>query len=334
MIAKIEPGYGLERVKLSEVIPLDAPFTLIISPSTVCNFKCIYCAHSLSNGELEKKGFKASIMKWDTFIEIINQAKEFKRKFKVVSFIGTGEPTCNKRLPDMIKYVKESGIAERVEIITNGALLDEKLILSIINSGLDKIRISIQGLSEEMYKKTCNTRINFNDFVKNMKFLYDNKKDCEICIKIADLALDKYEEKNFYNIFGDICDKIFVENIRPVFDGVNYSMILRDTEDINAYGEKHDKITVCSQGFFTFVVWPNGDVYPCCSLENPSDLGNIHKNTLLEIWNGEKRRNFLLMQLNGNRFFNNVCKKCGAIDCVSKPEDELDKYAEKIKKRI
>ena len=44
----IKPFTGVDdRLKLSQVIPLDTPFTLNIYPSNACNFKCIYCVQSL-----------------------------------------------------------------------------------------------------------------------------------------------------------------------------------------------------------------------------------------------------------------------------------------------
>jgi sulfatase maturation enzyme AslB (radical SAM superfamily) len=52
MSAEVKPAYGLERVHLAHVVPLTMPFTVFLSVSTVCNFKCKYCIHVLSKDSL------------------------------------------------------------------------------------------------------------------------------------------------------------------------------------------------------------------------------------------------------------------------------------------
>lgn len=341
MAAKKERGCDTDRQKLYDVLPLNAPFTLNIAVSSICNFKCNYCIHSLSKEELNKKGFKFKNMDWNVFNKIIEDSKQFDEKFKVVTFTGTGEPLCNKNLPEMIKRVKESNIADRTQFLTNGELLNEKLILKLIDAGIDDIRISLQGLSGDKYKKICGKQIDFEKFVKNIEFLYNNKKNCQIYIKIIDIALEEGEEEKFYNIFGKICDKIFIEKALPIFDGVEYDNLLSlDKKEvisngkvINMYGEVIEKQMVCPQPFFAITIWPDGEIYPCCMPENPCNYGNIKEKNLKEVWFGEERKKFLMMQLNKGRLRNSVCKECYYASLCQK-EDNLDEHIEILKTRF
>lgn len=341
MRAKKERGCNLNRKQLHEVLPLNTPFTLNIAVSSVCNFKCNYCIHSLSKNELDKKNFKRENMNWDVFNKIIEDAKKFDEAFKVVTFTGTGEPLCNKNLPEMIKIVKQNDITDRTQFLTNGELLNEKLILELIDAGIDDIRISLQGLSGKKYKEICGKDIDFDKFVKNIEFLYNNKKDCKLYIKIIDIALDKGEEEQFYNIFSKICDKIFIEKALPIFDGVEYENllscekkeILDNGKVINMYGEVIERQMVCPQPFFAITIWPDGEIYPCCMPENPCNYGNIKKEDLKEVWFGDKRKKFLMMQLNKDRLNNKICNECYYAS-LCQQEDNLDNYTDMLKSKF
>ncbi|MGX9758145.1 radical SAM/SPASM domain-containing protein [Clostridioides difficile] len=334
MKAKLDVKYEKKRIQLHEKIPLDTPFTVHVIPSTTCNFKCSYCVHSLNKKDLEMKKFTPSIMHWDTFTTVIEQLKYFDSKIKRILLTGDGEPMCNVDLPRMIRYIKEANIAEKVDFTTNGSLLTRQNIIELIEAGLDCIDISIQGLSSEKYEQICGTKLDFDEFVKNIKFLYDNRKNCKVIIKIIDIALDEGEEKRFFELFGDICDVICIEKVRPVFEGVNYSNMIKDNEVMDRYGNLHNRRIVCQRVFYTLAIWPNGDVYPCCVFDHRAMIDNIKNVTLKEIWNGEKRKSFLLMQLNKKRMNNNICKKCIVPDEIYTPEDDLDEYAEELKGRF
>jgi len=55
----------------------------------------------------------------------------------------------NKDIPVMVKMAKDAEIAERVEIISNGSLLDKTMSDRLIEAGLDTLRISLQGLNSK-----------------------------------------------------------------------------------------------------------------------------------------------------------------------------------------
>ena len=72
-MAEIKPSCGLEREWLYKCIPLKTPFTLNIVTSTVCNFKCEYCVHSLRSEEKNALGLKPEVMDMQMFQKILEQ---------------------------------------------------------------------------------------------------------------------------------------------------------------------------------------------------------------------------------------------------------------------
>lgn len=333
MAAEIKPICGLERVKLSDVVPLDTPFTVFVFPTTFCNFKCNYCGHSLGIDKMnEKYNFQPENMSLDTYKEIINQMKAFPKKIKMLSLTGHGEPLLNKNLPQMIKIAKEANIAERIEIITNASLLTNEIAKTLIDAGLDTMRISLQGLSSDKYNQVCSYNLDFNKFISNIRYFYENKKQCNLYVKVMDIALEEGEEEKFYSLFSDISDRMYIEQCRPVYDGVKYSDKVEVVAD--RYGRSHEKREVCPLPFFMLGIFPNGDVEPCDTIYKPVILGNIHENNLINMWNGEKLKEFQLLQLKKKRCNNNRCAVCCAPDDVSHPEDNLDDAVDEIINRL
>ena len=49
--------------------------------------------------------------------------------------------------------------------------MNKELSLSIVEAGLDKLQISIEGINAEQYFNISNVKIDFNKLVDNIKFL-------------------------------------------------------------------------------------------------------------------------------------------------------------------
>lgn len=327
MNSEIKPLYGLERVKLSDVIPIDTPFSAFVFPTTFCNFKCNYCGHSLGFEEMrEKYDFIPETMNLETFDLFVKQMKTFPNKLKLLSLTGHGEPLLNPHIVEMIKIAKAADIAERIEIISNGSLLTPELSRKLIASGLDVLKISLQGLSDSKYKEVCNANIEFSRLLENIAFFHSIKGTSKIFVKIMDIALESNEENLFYEYFSNISDRMFIEQCRPVYDGVDYDHL--ESEESDRYGRINKKRDVCPLPFFMIGVFPNGDVEPCDTIYKPIKIGNIKDENLLDMWTGKKLRKFQLEQLERKRYDNRKCANCCAPNDVSHPEDVLDDTAD------
>lgn len=333
MNEKILPLAGLERVSLKKVIPLDTPFSVYIYPTNYCNFKCTYCAHSLGKTGFEQKyGFPMQTMSFETYQKCIDQLKAFPNQLKTLSLTGQGEPLLNPKLPQMIAYAKEKQVTERIEFMSNGALLTQSLSSALIDAGLDCIRISLQGLSSEKYQQVCGVKLDFDAYVDQITWFYQHKKQCQVFVKIMDIALEPGEEQKFYEIFKPISDRVYIEQCRPVYSGVASTQNIKAEAD--RYGRKHEPRVVCPLCFFMLGIFPDGDVFPCETIYRPALLGNVHTDQLIDLWNGQALHQFWEMQLQGKKNENPHCAQCCAPDDVSHPEDVLDDEAIQLLERL
>lgn len=335
--AEIKGGYDHTRQRLAEIVPLEAPFTLFVSPTQICNFKCFYCTQSKSYGEMEKIGFNRRHMSNEMFTKIANDAMRFNGGLKRVLFTGLGEPLANPEIPNMIEYMKERNIAEGYEIITNAYLLTHEMTDRLLESGLTFLRVSIQGLTEEKYKEISGVNISYEKLLDNIKYFYQQKKGCKLYIKIMDACFDEGEtEKDFFDMFGDICDNIYIEHL------IKAQPSMMDTYDKNInsvqtfYGDKSEYRDVCPYAFYSLQVDVEGNTFPCPPLGFPEDfsLGNVMEKSIYDIWHSEKLYGMQLSMLKQGRCSVKYCDKCENYLCFTPPEDNLDNDRELIIRRI
>lgn len=337
MKAQIKPGYDNVRLPLKDVVPVDTPFTLFISPSQLCNFKCHFCAQSLPAEKKKEEGFVAINQDFEVFKKIAEQSKAFPNKYKRILLTGLGEPLMNPRIVDMVKMLNEYQVAERLEIFTNAALLNEKLTDGLIDAGLTRLRISVQGTDAEKYKKHCGVNIDFDKFVQGIKYFYEKGRGkCSIYIKIIEEELDGEEDRQkFFDIFGGICDDIFIENLvraQPMMGDYDNEIAIAKT----FYGEISQRRDVCPYIFYSLQTDSEGNCYPCPPLSLPLSfsLGNTNKQPLTEIWNGEKHRALMLSHLRKDGSKCDLCKKCTNYLCFTPEEDNLDNHTQEIIKKV
>ncbi|SHE95398.1 radical SAM protein [Schwartzia succinivorans] len=328
----IKESFDTNRQILGKILPLDTPFTVIVDASEVCNLKCNYCFRSDRNKDNWGYAKALNKMEWNTFVKIINQIKEFPQSVKQISLSCHGEPLTNSNLAKMVSHIKSEGIKSRVSIHTNATLLTETYARELAQSGIDRIVVSLQGLNSEAYERICGVKIDYNKFYNNLKLLYGYKGEkTQIYIKIANTALCEGEEQEFYDMFTPIADRVFIEQIVPIWKNVDSVGVNMDIQ--NKYGKKFKKQKCCPLIFHTVVVLPNGDVYPCTQLLSEEKLGNINDNSLLHYWQSDRRQELLKQQLELRS--PQMCEDCSILNnSIYSEADMIDEYRFEILGRM
>jgi molybdenum cofactor biosynthesis enzyme MoaA len=162
MRAEIKPRLDLfDRHELKDVIPLLTPYVIYIDPSDKCNFQCKFCP--TGDRELMKKtyGRNHGLMDYSKYRSLIDEITQFEDKVKVIRLYKDGEPLLHPGLPDMIRYAKDSGCCEKVDTTTNASLLNPSLSLKLIEAGLDRINISVEGINSAQYADFSRFNLDF-----------------------------------------------------------------------------------------------------------------------------------------------------------------------------
>ena len=324
---------GGKREILADVLPLDTPYLVQIFPVYACNFQCGYCIFSVPKKDRYFISDKI-MMSLDLYKKCVDEVAKFPNKVKVIRFVGIGEPLLHKDIVEMVRYTAEKDVANVIEILSNGVLLTPQMSDDLIEAGLNRLVISLQGTTAEKYKDVSKANIDYDKFVENLKYFYDNKKDAQVYLKIVDCALEnKEDEKKFYDIFGDICDTIAIEHAVPIHTGVEFEGVIRDKKsEVTQFGTPLADVEVCPQPFFTMQINPDGKVVPCYSFEYPEIMGDCNNETVYDIWNGEKFQKFRRKMLDGVDKICDTCANCDIIRYRLLPEDDLKNDAERLKK--
>ena len=297
------------------------PFFLQIEPTTKCNFNCINCTRDKL--ENDRKNMD---MSFDEFRDIIENFPGVKR----VQLQGLGEPLLNKELFKMATFCKEKNIS--VSLTTNASLLDEKSI-GLLNSSLDKIIISIDGVDEDsfgrMRKKGIWTKIENNidllieskgsaKVVFNFVVSKDNIKDCE---KIINFTLKKMPEElhiqavENWTILGQAgfeSETKFVKDseksVELVGNSINHWGNLLSEKSITlSFTDLSKRMGYCWWPFFGMFISVDGFSTPCCIRMQPeiSTFGKINK----KLWLGDDYKKFRKSHRGKSKVVD-VCKNC------------------------
>ena len=323
---------GGRRENLAGKLPLSTPYVVQFFPIYACNFRCDYCHMSIP---MERREFVTDrqIMEYSLFEKCIDELRQFSEKIRTLRFVGMGEPLLHPEIVNMVRRAKKAEVARRIEIVTNGSMLSRTISDGLIEAGLDRMVISIQGTSADKYNAICHVNFDFNEFVDNIRYLYEHKNNLTMYLKIVDVALDnRVDKERYFEIFGDICDEIGIENAVPIFPDVDMNEELTDvSRHKTQFGLPMKHVKVCPQPFYTMQINPDGKIVGCYSVYYPRILDDCNERSLVEIWNGEGYQNFRRQMLDGRENVCKFCEDCQINDFRIFPEDDISGYAAELK---
>lgn len=322
----------INRTKLEEVIPINVPYVCHIEVTNVCNFKCEFCA-SVDNPEIDniKKGF----MDYNLFCKIVDDLCELtqERKLKQMIFHILGEPLMHPRIADMIAYAKKNNVTEKLILYTNGSRLTPELSRAICDAGIDYIQLSIEHVNSIDYERIVRTKVDYDKLLANIGYLCAYKpEECFVSAKILDCGLTESDKEKFYNDFGKITDECHIETLIQTLPESIRDTTLGHGSNITNDGFAAASKTVCTPPFYLLGIYFDGLVSPCvCDWSKGLNIGDVKKESLKQIWEGNKRREFLKMQLAKKRSLSPICGKCEA---VRNQLDDIDQFAEMLYGRL
>ena len=286
------------------------PLCLNVEVSSFCNLKCTMCY----NNDVD---FQKGVMDFDLYKKIIDEGSKYK--LNSVKLSWRGEPLLNKNIVDMIKYAKDRGILE-VFLNTNGLLLNDKLSEQLIDSGLDMILFSVDGVTKETYEKI---RIggNYDIMVNNIKKFLEIKKSKNkplphTRIYFTKTPENKHEVDLLFKKWNILVDEIFVNPALPL-------QLDHSTKSKLNFDIKERKF--CSHLCRRLAITWNGDMAICCIDWKPSIvLGNVKTDTIYSVWHGEELDRIRCLHRKKSLNDIKMCKDCASFDSyVMNNEDYL-----------
>ncbi|WP_018702263.1 radical SAM/SPASM domain-containing protein [Anaeromusa acidaminophila] len=248
------------------------PEVLRIEPAGACNLRCIHCPTGTTN-------MNRGIMSSEIFKKIINDIQG--KKIRVAVLYHGGEPLLNPNLSEMIKQIKKIGVSF-VKIVSNGMLLTAERSRELIESGLDLIEFSIDGVDAND-NNSIRRGANFDTVITNINALIAMKK--ELGCSLPDIVVSSTQ--------FDL-EPTVPEFIKEAFQGEIHVVSAMKWPGLN---EKEFQVTAngkdCPENYCdnvnnTITIRWDGAVVPCCyDLTNMYVMGNILNEKLETIWNNQ-----------------------------------------------
>jgi len=287
------------------------PYVLHIEPAgNLCNLRCPLCP--VGNFELDRE---KGLMKFEVFEEIVNQMDD--SVFYII-FSGWGEPLVNKDLFRMIRLARERKIF--CKMFTNATYLTAENIRALLESGINVIRCSYDGIAAESYLK-YRVGGDYNAIMKNFdnlkKIKEELKSDVLVELQFVVMKHNYHEIKEFKKLaksFG------FVPLIKNAFitHTDQAEEWLPDDEKYRRYGkdiaEKAEleakKFDFCHAPWQNlFILW-NGEVTACCAKAKPAYMFGKTSQNIKEYWNSAPYQALRKGMLSNNRRNIGYCKGC------------------------
>jgi radical SAM protein with 4Fe4S-binding SPASM domain len=317
-----------KRIPLHEVVPLAAPFSLYIEPTSWCNLGCKFCPTGWKHLREQRPN---GIMPLDLFKKIVDDIAEFGVKLKKVNLYKDGEPLLHKQFPEMVRYLADAGVVETIWTKTNGFPLNPALNERLADCGLDFLGISVNHVTDAGYLDITQRKVKHAELVESAADLYRRQRSFKLFAKILDTGFTQAELDKFCADWEPITDYYSIEYPHGWSASDTMDFKLGTQADTFEGAPLVEKIA-CPLPFFMLGINWDGTVSLCNEdWMHGTVVGDLKQESLKDVWNGDRLRKMRLMHLSGRRKDNIMCGNC---DYLRTLPDNIDPFREEIAGKI
>ncbi|HVM87335.1 MAG TPA: radical SAM/SPASM domain-containing protein [Puia sp.] len=310
--AKVLSSYYVSKFS-KRPVQWGLPVSISFEPTTSCNLRCPECPSGLRaftrpTGMLQK----------DFFSETIDQ---LSKQLLYLIFYFQGEPYLNPDFLDMVKYASQKKIYTATS--TNAHYLNDANAKRTVESGLDRLIISIDGTTQDVYEqyrvggkleKVLDGARNIVKWKKELK-----SKTPFVFFQFLVVKPNEHQMEDIKRM----TEEIGVDEVRfktaQVYDYENDpNQLIPQTERYSRYKKnkngsyevKNSLQNHCWRLWHATVITWDGLVVPCCfDKDAQHQLGNLKGKSFKQIWHNEKYVNFRRSILKSRKNID-ICANC------------------------
>lgn len=307
----LKSSYFLSRL-LKRPILWGKPFSLSIEPTTACNLSCPECPSGLKKFTRETGKLDVDFHK-----KIL---KGIGNQVFYINYYFQGEPFLHPQFLNLIEEAKRYKIYTSTS--TNAHFIDEKKAEEIVNSGLDRLIISLDGLTQETYE---NYRVhgNLEKVIEATKFLVEAKekrmsKTPHLIFQFLVVKQNEHEVEDVFKLANTLkIDEVRIKSAQ-LYDYKYGNSLMPENEKYSRYRRKSDGTyslkyktgNHCWRMWSSSVLTWDGKVVPCCFDKDAKHIiASVVDLDFSDIWKSEKYQNFRKMILT-NRNGIDICQNC------------------------
>lgn len=309
--ASIFSSYYYSRIKRHPHIK-GLPISASIEPTTACNLRCPQCPSGLRSfsrptGRLDKSLYE-------------HMLDELGPQLWYLTLYFQGEPYLNPDFTNLISLASKRNIFTATS--SNAHFLNDENARKTVESGLNKLIISVDGLSQETYEKyriqgyLAKVEEGLANISRWKKKL--NRPDPQVIVQFIVMKHNEHEVprvRSWAKKFN--VDEVQLKTAQ-IYDHHNGSEFIPGDEKYARYGEsenglykiKNKLLDHCWRMWHSCVITWDGRVVPCCFDKDAKYvMGDLKEASFSEIWNGDKYNNFR-KQLFTDRKAIDICLDC------------------------
>lgn len=308
---KVVAGFYLSKWTGRE-LQFGLPISIAIEPTTACNLGCPECPSGLKQFTRPTGNLK---------IDFYQKAlSELEKTLTYIIFYFQGEPYINPSFLDMVKLAHEKKIYTATS--TNAHFLNPKNAERTVLSGLDRLIISIDGTTQEVYEQY---RIHgkLDKVIEGTKNIVAAKRKLNSATPhiIFQFLVVKPNEHQIDDVYK-MAEELGVDEVRlktaQVYDYENGNPLIPTIEKYSRYKKLADgtykiKNTLenhCWKLWNSCVITWDGKVVPCCFDKDATyQLGDLSESTFSQIWHNQKYRAFRASVLESRKQID-ICTNC------------------------
>lgn len=307
----LKSSFYLSRLTRKAVL-WGKPFSLSIEPTTACNLGCPECPSGL-------KQFTRPTGKLDLDLHQ-KMLDQVSKSVFYINYYFQGEPFLHPQFLELIRQAKKHKIYTASS--TNAHFIDQKKAEEIIDSGLDRLIISIDGLTQETYE---NYRVhgNLEKVIEATKLLIATKKEKQsatphLIFQFLAVKPNEHEIPAVFTLGKEMgIDEVRIKTAQ-LYDFKNGNQLMPQNEKYSRYKLQADgtyKLKYAT-GNHCWRMWSgsvltwDGKVVPCCFDKDAQHvLGSLEQTDFTAIWNDKKYKAFRQAVLT-NRNQIDICQNC------------------------
>ncbi|MEO6894128.1 MAG: radical SAM/SPASM domain-containing protein [Ginsengibacter sp.] len=289
------------------------PVSISFEPTTSCNLKCPECPSGLRQFTRPR-----GMLKKDFFTKTIDEIYE---DILYLIFYFQGEPYLNKNFLEMVSYASSKGLYTATS--TNAHFLTDEMAKKTVESGLDRLIISLDGTTQEVYEQ-YRREGNIEKVIQGARNIVKWKKELKSKTPFVffQFLVVKPNEHQIEEV-KRLAKEVGVDEVRfktaQVYDYENDpNQLIPENEKFSRYKkDKSGKHTAknklqnhCSRLWEANVITWDGMVVPCCFDKDAShQLGDLKKQSFKEIWQNKNYKKFRKDITNGRKNID-ICANC------------------------
>jgi len=304
-------SFHLSRWQKKPIV-LGKPAFASIEPTTSCNLRCPECPSGL-----RKFTRPTGMLDPDFFNQVLTQ---FGRQLHSLTFYFQGEPYLNPSFTDLVRKAVEKNIFTITS--TNAHYLNPKNAVRTIESGLDKLIISIDGSNQESYAR-YRVGGDFEKVLLGTKEILHQKKRLKsrrphIVWQFVVFRHNEQEVDTIKRMGKELgVDEVTIKTAQ-VYDFENGSDLIPETGKYaryfkNAAGKyqlKNKLLNQCWRMWQSCVITWDGKIVPCCFDKDAThQVGDLRKQSFTEAWHSPAYQQFRQSVLIGRKEID-ICSNC------------------------